>query len=69
MSFRTVYEWQHGCLNEIQFEDLRPGMIAIMEEPDGSKMTPFFLVTGMPFPRPQDPIPGNAGVESVTISI
>lgn len=69
MAFRTVYQWQHGCLSEIQFEDLRPGMIAIMEEPDRSGMTPFFLVTGNPVPAPQYGIQGNAEVQTVVLAI
>lgn len=69
MGFYTTYEWHNGCLAEIPFEALRPGMIAVMEESDGSKMGPFFLVTGTPRPRPDSLVPGNWEVESKVLTI
>ena len=69
MAFRTVYEWQSGCLHEIEFEAMRPGMIAVMEEPDGSGMTPFFLVMDTPRLLRNDPIPGNAEVAGKVLTI
>jgi len=67
MAFRTAYEWQYGSLREIPFEDLRPGMIAVMEETTGV-MTPFFLVLSSP--QPDDLLVyGNAKVEGKTITI
>lgn len=69
MAFRTVYEWQIGCLREIEFEDLRPGMIAVMDEPDGSGFTSFFLVMDHPRALTDGAVPGNAEVCGLVLAI